>query len=274
MRHSVVLLLLFLTTVCAGQTQQRFPFTREEDSDGSRFVWFVYNLSGLSYRYNPAKSFPTCNRFTKLAGKHPQESDVAWWNRFMGLYSGDSANSVMTAQGKIPLATLVKKYGPVQWYAYLHGGPRTISENIYGGRLVFTLPDSTHWTQKDKQFNRKAQKGMFLFERESVIDAEGTESQPFLSIIYQQLPPSVSDLTTFAYNSPRPDAMSVTSIDTVGQSLLYHCSYNNGTDHTVLILYMFVKNTGISLLCDAPTAVYDMMKPEFLSFLQSVYFEH
>jgi hypothetical protein len=270
LRRHIQLFLLILT-VCTAQAQhQRFPFTREENLDGSKFVWFVYNLNGYSYRYMPAKTFPPAGRFIRLSGAHPQESDVAWWDRFMGLYGGDSARTVMTAEGNIPLEKLVRKYGPVKWFSYLRGAPDALGLRIFGGRLTFTIPDSVLWKQKDRQFNQETQKGLVLFERDSLIDAEGTASQPIMSLLYQPLPPGTTDVSMFAENSPLPEGMKVASVDTVDHSLLYHCSYNNGTDHSVLILYIAEKGAGISVICDAATSVFEPVQQEFLSFLQSV----
>jgi len=264
--------LLAVSAECAAQKPQRFPFSRTENSDGAKFVWFVYNLSGFSFPYQPAKSIPASNRFLKLSAGHPQEGDLAWWPRFVGIYDGDSTRSVMTAEGKTPLAALVKKYGPVQWYTYVHGVPVSFELPIDEGRIAYTIPDSTLWKQKDQKYNPTANKGMLLFERDSVIDADGNASQPIMSIVYEQLLPGMTNVGEFARGAARPDVMKVTSIDTVEQSVLYHCAYNDSVDHTVLILYSVEETTGLTVLCDATAGTFEALRREFLAFLESVHF--
>jgi hypothetical protein len=98
-----------------------FPFTAEEDTDGARFVWFMYQQSGLPYDYLPAKQFPNSKHFRPSPNNIPQVGDVAWWKEFMAIYGGKDApetSNLMTAPGAVGLRELQKKYGPVKWFRY------------------------------------------------------------------------------------------------------------------------------------------------------------
>ena len=100
---------------------RQFPFTAEENADGARYVWFIYGQSGSSYDYLPAKMLPTSKNFRPASGNKPQLGDVAWWKEFVAIYVGDDAPeglNLVTAEKKIGLKDLEKKYGPVTWYRF------------------------------------------------------------------------------------------------------------------------------------------------------------
>lgn len=98
-----------------------FPFTAAQNADGARYVWFVYGKTGSKYSYLPAGRLPASERLRPAPGNVPRTGDVAWWPDFMAIYAGpgapDAANLV-TAGGRLSLAELERRYGPVKWYRY------------------------------------------------------------------------------------------------------------------------------------------------------------
>lgn len=123
-RPAWVLYLFVASTVLGSSAQaplQTFPFTAEENADGARFVWFVYNQTGFPFDYVPAKALPTSKNFQPAPENKPQVGDVAWWKEFVAIYAGDDAPrdaNIVTAPKKVGLRELEKRYGPVMWYRY------------------------------------------------------------------------------------------------------------------------------------------------------------
>lgn len=104
-----------------NSSKRKFPFTAQEDSDGAQFVCFIYGQSGFPYRYTPAELLAKSKNFRFAPNNQPQAGDVAWWREFVAIYAGDSAPSdanLLTAPGKVGLAGLEERHGPVKWLRY------------------------------------------------------------------------------------------------------------------------------------------------------------
>ena len=100
---------------------QTFPFTAEENADGARYVWYVYDQTGFPFDYVPAKALPASKNFRPAPNNKPRVGDVAWWKDYVAIYAGDDAprdSNIRTAQGSVGLGELEKRYGPVKWYRY------------------------------------------------------------------------------------------------------------------------------------------------------------
>ena len=85
-RNAVLLFIIVIscsTIAIAEKPGKTLPFTEEEDHDGARAVWFLFNVSGVEgtkHAYTPAKDIPNSNRWLKLQPKTPvQPGDMAWW---------------------------------------------------------------------------------------------------------------------------------------------------------------------------------------------------
>jgi hypothetical protein len=116
---------LFIASTVQGSSAQAppqtFPFTAEENADGARFVWYVYNQTGFPFDYVPAKELPASKNFRPAPGNKPRAGDVAWWKDYVALYAGDEAprdSNIRTAQGSAGLRELEERYGPVKWLRY------------------------------------------------------------------------------------------------------------------------------------------------------------
>lgn len=91
--------------------------TREDDKDGSKFVWLLYEKSGYSYSYVGAKSFPTTVQFREV--EKLEEGDVAWWEDFVGIYCREDGKvRIITGHVRLLLSDLETKYGPAKFFRY------------------------------------------------------------------------------------------------------------------------------------------------------------
>ena len=98
-----------------------------EDKDGSRYVWFHFKSSGLTYEYQPAWKFAKSDKFVEALENAPQTGDVAWWQTIMGIYdphlhqpNADSKYkiNIRTAFGDRSYQELEKENGPVLWFRH------------------------------------------------------------------------------------------------------------------------------------------------------------
>ncbi len=92
--------------------KEAFPFTQEEDSDGSMYLWFMFSEAGMVYPYTRAMDVPKSKLFRKVS--EPQRGDIAWWKQCIVLY--DSEGNLRTPAGKVPLKKMENRYGKATWY--------------------------------------------------------------------------------------------------------------------------------------------------------------
>ena len=95
------------------------PFTRAENTDGARFVWFVLKQTGFPYAYTPAKDFPPTGDFREVPSDSARAGDVAWWPTFVGIYSGPPDRTLITAEGPLRLDSLVSVKGRPRFFRTL-----------------------------------------------------------------------------------------------------------------------------------------------------------
>lgn len=89
-----------------------FPFTREEDADGSMYIWLILTEAGMNYPYTAASDVRKSKVFRRTST--PQLMDVGWWQGYMALT--DAKGCLLTAAGKVPLSKVEKERGKVTWY--------------------------------------------------------------------------------------------------------------------------------------------------------------
>jgi hypothetical protein len=97
----------------------RLPFSREENADGARFVWFIMGRAGFPYEYVAAKDFPTSSEFTQVEADSARAGDVAWWPSFVAIYGEASDTTLVLPEGEVPLAELVHYLGVPRFYRKL-----------------------------------------------------------------------------------------------------------------------------------------------------------
>lgn len=127
--------------VLAAGEGDTLPAVAEQDCDGSRYVWSVYQEEGLPYDYVPAGAFPQSDRFAPAPEDAPQPGDVAWWGDYMAVHDPRAPEwwnappeySLRTAIGLFSLPELEARFGRVQWFRYvgrvnteLEGGPTDV----------------------------------------------------------------------------------------------------------------------------------------------------
>jgi hypothetical protein len=126
MKRALALLFLMSFVVPSSADERTFPFTAQEDSDGARFVWFIYKQAGFYYDYLPAKDLPKSPRLKPAPRNKPQPGDVAWWKQFVAIYEPNApqkfgvpeGSNLLTAPEVVSLRTLEMRYGPVTWLRY------------------------------------------------------------------------------------------------------------------------------------------------------------
>ncbi len=97
----------------------KLPFTRAENLDGARFVWFVHKETGFPYAYTPAKDFPPTGEFREIPRDSARTGDVAWWPGFMAIYSGLPDQTLVTAEGALGLDSLALVKGQPRFFRKL-----------------------------------------------------------------------------------------------------------------------------------------------------------
>jgi len=97
----------------------KLPFTRHENLDGARFVWFVLKDTGFPYAYTPAKNFPPTGDFREVPADSARAGDVAWWPSFLAIYSGPADRTLITAEGPLHLDSLVVVKGQPRFFRKL-----------------------------------------------------------------------------------------------------------------------------------------------------------
>ena len=99
----------------AGQSQA-YPFTKAQNTDGARYVWFIFSRAGFAFPYTPARSFPPVNQFKEVPAASAQQADVVWWPTLMGGYSGPADRRVQVADGSLSLDSLIKVKGRPKFF--------------------------------------------------------------------------------------------------------------------------------------------------------------
>lgn len=96
--------------------ERRLPFTRAENADGARYVWFVLGRAGFSYPYIHARDFPTSDQFTEVPADSARAGDVAWWPTFVAVYGGSVDRTLLTPDGPLSCDLLAKQRGPPRFF--------------------------------------------------------------------------------------------------------------------------------------------------------------
>jgi hypothetical protein len=119
MRQLIFLLLLALCGAAFCQeTAKVLPFSRQQNMDNARWVWFVYGKAGISYDYVSAKDFPKSHNFREV--KTPQTGDVAWWPGLVAIVDAKEGR-VMTYDtygGQSAPQILESRLGSPRYYRY------------------------------------------------------------------------------------------------------------------------------------------------------------
>ena len=120
LRHLILPFLLVTGTATVVQAQGgQLPFTAAENKDGARFVWFIVGRAGFTYDYIPADSFPTSGEFTEVDPDSARAGDIAYWPKFVAVFSGPPDNVLVVVGPRIPLKDMVTQRGKARFYRKL-----------------------------------------------------------------------------------------------------------------------------------------------------------
>jgi hypothetical protein len=119
-----VLALYFLLTLAsaipalAAVPGATLPFTREENSDGARWVWFIYQQAEFEYDYACTVDFPASPRFRRVDAA--QAGDVAWWPDYVAIFFiEDGKPSYLTAEKWLDASAFDASHGKPLFFRYI-----------------------------------------------------------------------------------------------------------------------------------------------------------
>lgn len=128
LRRSRLLLLLLALALPAASlaAEAQYPFTAEENRDGARFVWYVYQQAGMPYDYLPAAQLPTSPRLRTVTKDDPRMGDIVCWKSLAAIYDPEapfrynlsSDFRLVTATGVLSVPAMEQRFGPAIWLRY------------------------------------------------------------------------------------------------------------------------------------------------------------
>ena len=101
-----------------SESPRSLPFSREENEDGSKWVWFVMSQANFKYKYVTAKGFPDSGYFLEV--KNPQAGDVAWWQGYMAIID-PSKKAYMTAENYRAYESVERLFGKPKYFRFITG---------------------------------------------------------------------------------------------------------------------------------------------------------
>jgi hypothetical protein len=93
-----------------------YPFTKQENLDGARYIWFIFARAGFPFKYTPARSFPPAREFREINARDARQSDVVWWPTLLAGYSGPTDRRVQVAEGSLSLDSLIRVKGQPKFF--------------------------------------------------------------------------------------------------------------------------------------------------------------
>jgi hypothetical protein len=91
------------------------PFSREENGDGARFVWFISRQAGFSYPYIACAGIPSSPSFREVPADSVRAGDVAWWPSYVALYD-PVTRMLRRPEGAVLLVDWMLNLGPAKFY--------------------------------------------------------------------------------------------------------------------------------------------------------------
>jgi hypothetical protein len=109
--------LVGLLVACPAFAGPSLPFTRNENEDGAKWVWFIYQQQSHNYGYVSAKDFPSVREFVEVT--EPQPGDVAWWCGYMTIVAiKDGKITYMTAESPRDREALESLFGKPRFFRF------------------------------------------------------------------------------------------------------------------------------------------------------------
>jgi hypothetical protein len=112
------------------------PFSKAQNLDGARFVWYAFDRSGLGYDYVSADALPGSLQFREETT--PRNGDVAWWPGYVAIVSMKTGEPMkfITAEAVRGGAVMEAIYGKPRFYTPMELGPCNDSQPITAGNLI------------------------------------------------------------------------------------------------------------------------------------------
>jgi hypothetical protein len=144
-------------------------------------------------------------------------------------------------------------------------------------RIVISLPQT--WQGKPDIYEKPGVT-MYQFRRQVVYDSLGRGIIPNLAVFAEKVPPGI-DLVEYSVNKRIQKSLrELSSVKfawaTPGEFglICYLAEYDDpaGIPHTIYVAYSLVRGTGIQVIIDGTTSVFDMLDPEYKLILNRLQF--
>jgi len=112
------------------------PFTKAQNLDGARFVWYVFQKADLGYDYVTADALPASLKFREETS--PRNGDVAWWPGYVALVSMKPGEPMqfITAEAVRGEAVMEAIYGKPRFFTPMQLGPCADPQTITAANLA------------------------------------------------------------------------------------------------------------------------------------------
>lgn len=139
-----------------------------------------------------------------------------------------------------------------------------------GLKISYSPPNAKVWKLLTSQ--EEDQRGLVLYNRETLIDDNGVRAEPALSIVYKEAPTGIKNLFEFVAYSKATLSYKITNLsDLPNGVMVLSCIYQeNGIDHSLTIGHLFEEGLGVQIICDTTVSLLKAVEEDQRAFLRSV----
>lgn len=163
------------------------------------------------------------------------------------------------------------------YFTFLGQSLMAQTTQVPGAELIFDLPNEKWYQGPIEELNGQT---VSYFKREPIIDSKGHGIIPNLAFIVEEVDEGL-DVILYSVdkkaNSPFEVKKMFTHKDENPKinhkySVGYEGAYKDQgeIDHTVYVVHLIERTTGVQVFCDITTELWDDYKGEFESFLRSI----
>lgn len=137
------------------------------------------------------------------------------------------------------------------------------------------------WKQSAPQLNPDKLSGLYLFEHSAIKDKLGRDIFPTIGIVFEEVPASTTDVIMYSVNKRMNQPFNVDKVlSHEDGSMIYKNAIgyvgnyvSQGVTHKLWIAHMLYKNTGVQIVADGTSDVFDAIQPDVAAFFKSMDFE-
>ena len=104
------------SVVIAALAEGERPFTKGQNLDGAKFVWYAFEKAGMGYPYATAHELPWSLSFDREST--PEDGDIAWWPDYVALVSMKPGEPIrfVTAEAVVDDTVMEAQRGKPKFY--------------------------------------------------------------------------------------------------------------------------------------------------------------